>query len=195
MNYEKGAARNLVQFSEYPDIAFTDTGITVDDGSKPNKNVIWSSDRVTEYVNNIVRNQQQYYQPQPYRPVQQSTPPIVNNTFVQPERDQMTITSPSPRWYKGEHHGNYTNGYRKYHSGRMRMPRGFRPSWWMSWIIPSRQHYCDKCCNYLDHKWSSVWKDNPELANNKCSCNSKCNMQASPKPKSRHTHTVVHERG
>lgn len=184
MNYEKGAARNLVQFSEYPDVAFTDTGLTIDDNSKPNKNVIWSSDRITEYVNNVIRSPQaqqpQYYQPPP--PQQQ-----------QPQISYRTEPVEKTSWVK-EDYGTYPNGYRKYYApNKLHAPRVIRPSWWMSWIIPSRQHYCDKCCNYLDHKWSSKWKDNPELANNKCSCNSKCGMTNSPKRQRQlHTHTITH---
>lgn len=146
MDYEKGTPRNLVQFSEYNDLAFTDTGITINDNSKPNKNVIWTSDKIEKRLEELVNN----------RPVI-ATNMATNNDVV----------ATTPKEY-------YPNGYKVYKrfKGRQRFFRVMRPSWWLSFIIPNRQHYCDKCCNYLQHTFSTEWNDDPKLANTKCSgCN------------------------
>lgn len=160
MDYEKGAPRNLVQFSEYNDLAFTDTGVTINDTSKPSRNVIWSSDRVERRINEILGGGN----PQ-------------SDVSLRGPGASVNVNLPGLRGPGGDEY--YPNNYRRYFGtrGKIRVFRVLRPSWWLSFIIPSRQHYCDKCCNYLDHTWSTVWNDNPRLANNKCECSSKCSQK------------------
>ncbi|QIH04905.1 hypothetical protein [Dasineura jujubifolia toursvirus 2a] len=151
MDYEKGAPRNLVQFSEYNDLAFTDTGVSVNDNSKPSRNVIWSSDRVERRINEALGGSGQ----------------VAASGSGMGVGGSLNVRFPM---MQGEHE-YYPNGYRRYLSRNGRKFKFFRvlrPSWWLSFIIPSRQHYCDKCCNYLDHTWSTVWNDDPKLSNTRC---------------------------
>lgn len=156
MDYEKGAPRNLVQFSEYNDLAFTDTGVTIDDNSRPNKNVVWSSDKIEKRLAEIAGGK--------YIPYNSSQIPSIN------------LPVPQIPQIFADRNEYYPNGYKIYvKRGRLRLPRIFRPSWWISNILPNRQHYCDKCCNYRNHFFSTVWGDDPKLDNYKCNCTSRCN--------------------
>lgn len=130
MDYEKGAPKNLVQFSEYNDLAFTDTGVAINDNSRPSRNVLWSSDKIERRLAEIAGNGHM----------------------------------------GGPGHGSLLNGGNEVYNRiyRRKIYRLLRPSWWLSFVIPSRQHYCDKCCNYLEHTWSTVWNDDPKLAHTKC---------------------------
>lgn len=196
MDYEKGTPRNLVQFSEYNDLAFTDTGVQINDNAKPNKNIIWSSDKIERRLNemnraiqcNTPQMQPQIAQMQPQ--IAQMQPQIAH---MQPQMQMMnpSYTGIDTSHLKYQHNGEpehrqhdyYPNGYRAYwqrHHGHHHLPRVFRPSYWLSYVIPSRRHYCDKCVNYLDHTWSTVWNDDPNIVNKNCSCTatSKCNMHS-----------------
>lgn len=66
-------------------------------------------------------------------------------------------------------------GYSRCHRGyrRHKIPKFFHPSYLVSFMIPSRQYYCDKCNYYLEHRFSSRWKDNLKPGSscvNKCNC-------------------------
>lgn len=173
VSYEKGEPKNLVCFSEYNDLAFSDTGVKLNDNSKPDRNTIWSSDRIN-------------------RQIERRLAEMAPNTNIVANRDTIQVEGPngSGIYYRSPRDaadmgGNgryrrspeyYPNGYRRYWNRgdhtRHHFFRVLRPSWWLSFVIPTRQHYCDKCCNYLEHTWSTVWNDDPSLANN--SCSAKC---------------------
>lgn len=174
MDYEKGTPRNLVQFSEYNDLAFTDTGVQINDNARPNKNIIWSSDKIERRLNEMNR-QMQNMGGRPMGP-----PP-------QQQMNQMYtgVDTTHLRYGHGPEHQHeyFPNGYRAYwkkHNGHHHVPRVFRPSYWLSYIIPSRRHYCDKCVNYLDHTWSTVWNDDPDIVGRNCTCTptTKCKMHS-----------------
>lgn len=181
MDYEKGTPRNLVQFSEYNDLAFTDTGVQINDSARPNKNIIWSSDKIERRLNEMNRAIQ-------YNLMGGGPPP--QNT-MHPSYTGVD-TSHLKQGHTMAHGGNlgydqnreyFPNGYRAYwkrHQGHHHVPRVLRPSYWLSYIIPSRRHYCDKCVNYLDHTWSTVWNDDPTIVGKNCSCTatSKCKMHS-----------------
>lgn len=168
MDYEKGSPRNLVQFSEYNDLAFTDTGVQINDNAKPSKNVVWSSDKIERRLAELRGGM---------------PPPQSQMLGFDTPMGGANVRVPYLYDTSGE---KYPNGYRRYwksgsrdpdhHSWRF--PRIFHPSWYLSFIIPSRKHYCDKCCNYLQHTWSTVWNDDPTLANNKCGGMNKCSCSA-----------------
>lgn len=183
MDYEKGTPRNLVQFSEYNDLAFTDTGVQINDSAKPNKNIIWSSDKIERRLNEMNRAMQ-------YNAggnMQLALPPpqqqIMNPSYTAVDTSHLKYGH-GPGHGCGENsHEYYPNGYRAFwqkHHGHHHVPRVFRPSYWLSYIIPSRRHYCDKCVNYLDHTWSTVWNDDPNIVNKNCNCTatSKCKMHS-----------------
>lgn len=141
MDYEKGSPKNLVQFSEYNDLAFTDTGVTINDNAPPARNVIWTSDKIEK----ILRGG---------RP-DDGVGAHLGGLHFRAGIDGM--------------HGKdeyYPNGYKRYwgnEGNRHHFWRVLRPSWWLSFIIPSRRHYCDKCCNYNEHFWATTWNDDPKL--------------------------------
>ena len=160
VDYEKGAPRNLVQFSEYNDLAFTDTGVNINDNARPNRNTLWSSEKIESRIREMMGSPQQKRNFQMEGPARMMPQPM--QSMVGPDA-------------MGDEDEFYPNGYRRYMDGRgnnHHMFRVLRPSWWLSWIIPSRQHYCDKCCNYMQHTWSTSWNDDPKLAS--CNCSKGC---------------------
>lgn len=48
VQYEMGIPRNLVQFSDRKNLAFTDSGFTINDRSLPMSNVLWSSAKIDD---------------------------------------------------------------------------------------------------------------------------------------------------
>lgn len=52
--------------------------------------------------------------------------------------------------------------------------RFFRPNFWFSRIVRSREHHCRKCCSYRDYWWSSKYKDDSRFDNFQC-VKSNCN--------------------
>lgn len=174
MDYEKGAPRNLVQFSEYNDLAFTDTGVKIDDQAPPNKHVIWSSEKIEKKIADLLGH---------------------NGAITKHDHKAHLNATSSVQGHNGTvapHHmhllehgslGYYENGYKRYiRPGRFHRPRILKPSWWLSFIIPSRKHYCEKCCNYNEHKWATVWNDDPIYDYAKCNrCSSSPNrLQVQP---------------
>lgn len=164
MDYEKGAPRNLVQFSEYNDLAFTDTGTSINDNAKANKNVLWSSDKIEKRISEIASGRGQA----------QASQPVMSDAQYQynihgPGGSSMGATAPG----FGKHNKNgeyYTNGFKRLYHKREPghryhyAPRVLKPSWWLSFIIPRRSHYCNKCNNYMEHKWATSWKDDVQIA-------------------------------
>lgn len=155
MDYEKGSPRNLVQFSEYNDLAFTDTGININDNSGPSPKTLWTSDKIDKRLHELVGMNSHMDSDSGHGEF---------DAGVQVRLPRM-LRPYGPKSY-------YPNGYVKYfgQSRYPHVPRLFKPSWWLSWIVRSRKHYCDKCCNYMDHFWSNSWKDDPSLAKHPCSC-------------------------
>lgn len=49
VDYEKGANRNLVQYSDEPGIAFRDTGVQIDN-SVVSRNTLWTSDQIDSRI-------------------------------------------------------------------------------------------------------------------------------------------------
>lgn len=43
---------------------------------------------------------------------------------------------------------------------RRKRPRFLHLSYYLSFFIPSRQHYCNKCNFYMEHRFTSRWKNN-----------------------------------
>lgn len=166
MDYEKGVPRNLVQFSEYSDLAFTDTGVRIDDQSDPNPNVLWSSEKISQLVNTV---------PRISVPQSRAIIPSLNhmqstlNNAILPTMNQ--IQNPFTHTVK-QRRQRPTNSFGEHHP---HIPRIFKPKWWFSRLMHSRNHYCERCINYKDHFFTSKYKDNSYL---KCSCdgctNKKC---------------------
>lgn len=167
MDYEKGAPRNLVQFSEYNDLAFTDTGVSINDNSKPSKNVLWSSEKIERKLNEIMRGGMHVGM---HGGVNVSAGCSGGYCGSKPRPVHNLYYDDGSR--KEEF---YPNGYRIYarHTPGHRLPRLLKPSWWLSFVIPSRAHYCDKCCNYMSHTWATKWNDDPTLNNWNCSSGNK----------------------
>lgn len=161
MDYEKGIPRNLVQFSEYNDLAFTDTGVSINDASAPNSNVLWSSEKIEQVLRDALGGNAPPNQNQNQTFVQRNT--LSGGVNVNPHAHTATLGGPAGSYIRvGAPHF------------RFGMPRFLKPTWLISWIIPSREHYCEKCCNYMEHKWASRYKDNATLNNFKCNCPAKC---------------------
>lgn len=150
MDYEKGNPRNLVQFSEYSDLAFTDTGVKIDDNSGPDQNTLWTSEKIYQMIN-VPRpqlQQQPQLQPRPLLPQLTQIPHTLFNNAVQ-------------EWPK---HQRPTNSFGEHHP---HIPRVFKPKWWFSRLMHSKNHYCERCINYKDHFFTSKYKNNSYL---QCTC-------------------------
>lgn len=142
MDYEKGNPRNLVQFSEYSDLAFTDTGVKIDDNSGPDQNTLWTSEKIYQMMNT------------PKMTIQPRTIlPSLNQMQM-----QMRMPDERPTNSFGEHHPH--------------IPRIFKPKWWFSRFMHSRNYYCKKCMNYKDYFFSSKYK-NDTCYNCTCDCDKK----------------------
>lgn len=151
MDYEKGVPRNLVQFSEYPDLAFTDTGIRIDDNSDPNSNVLWTSEKINQLINNTPRVSMPQRAILP--PLNQMQNALFNNAVQSWPQQQQRPTN-----MFGEHHPN--------------IPRIFKPKRWFSRIVRSRDYYCQKCMHYKDYFFTSKYKNNTCI---RCNCDA-CNQ-------------------
>lgn len=130
MDYEKGKPKNLVQFSQYNDLAFTDTGVTVDDNSQPDKNILWSSDRIDKRIRELTG---------------------INGG----------VNANANANANAGVNANVNYSMMKY---KPKVKFGFFKKIF-SFFVRSRSYYCDKCCNYIHHFRSSVYKDDPTLAN------------------------------
>lgn len=181
--YEKGAANNLVKFSMQNDLAFEDAGVNINDEAPPSPNVLWSSNKIANIINQLLqyyKQQPQYqYQPPPPPPPQEPQPP------PKPEPEPLDYNKSQYRYNKA--HLNLTGPYggsidvtmprfggfhRRGHRDS-RFHRIFHPSFLASLVIPSRQHYCDKCNYYMNHKYSSRWKNDIRPGSScapKCGC-------------------------
>lgn len=143
MDYEKGIPRNLVQFSEYNDLAFTDTGVKIDDNAGPDPNTLWTSEKIYQMM-----NVPKITQPRPLLPqLNQLQNTLLNNAVQEWPKHQRATNS------FGEHHPH--------------IPRIFKPKWWFSHVVHSKNHYCEKCINYKDHFFTSKYKNNSYLH---CTC-------------------------
>lgn len=169
-SYEKGAPKHLVQYGDpNSDLAFRDTGVVIDDNAMPSQNVVWSSEKIAQFLNGLSNNSNNGL----------GVGGSINQNGLQGGVNVGQSTASAKinlPWANSKNTGEperFPNGYRRF-APHFKRPRMLRPSWYLSFVIPSRQHYCDKCCNYLDHVWSTKWNDNPSLANKKCSCSSKC---------------------
>lgn len=153
MDYEKGVPKNLVQFSPRSDLAFTDTGVSINDNAKAQSNVLWSSERIEKSIEDALYHK--------------------NNGGS--KRLSMAI----PTWkINSVNDEYYPNGYKVYYRNQgFHVWRIFKLGWWLSWVTRNRDYFCDKCCNYMDHVTSTSWNDNPSLTNHKCGCSMKYKLQ------------------
>lgn len=178
--YEKGAANNLVKFSNFNDLAFEDTGVAIDDSSPPSKNILWSSEKINTQLENIINyiNQipkQEIQQIQPQEPIQNDKQFRYNinksGARIQgPYGGYIDVGLPPnfKRNFRGLQYRRSKNNTTENH----RLPKILHPSYLASFLIPNRQHYCDKCNNYLEHSVASRWKDS---VNPGSSCGKQCN--------------------
>ncbi|CAL44638.1 22.2 kDa [Spodoptera frugiperda ascovirus 1a] len=87
------------------------------------------------------------------------------------------------------HYDPYRDGFYMYSMPNGRVGRSFtrffKPNYWFSWLVPSRETYCRKCCSYGDYFMSSKYKDDPRFDNFQCnrtSCGSMPMARACNKP-------------
>lgn len=180
--YEKGAANNLVKFSNYNDLAFEDTGVAIDDSSPPSKNILWTSEKINNQLENIINYIKQQSTPeqslQPVQPVQEP----IQNEQLRNYRAGARLQGPYGGYVDVGLPTNFKKNFKGFsqrknlNNGNHRLPKLLHPSYLASFFIPNRQHYCDKCNNYLEHNIASRWKDNVKPGS---SCVKKCNCAAS----------------
>lgn len=90
---------------------------------------------------------------------------------------------------RATHYDPYRDGYYMYSLPNGRVDRSLwrfiKPNYWLSYLVPSRETYCKKCCSYRDYFLSSKYKDDPRFDNfqcNKASCGSIPNARACGAP-------------
>lgn len=170
MEFIVGKPNTIVTYSDKPGIAFEPVDKKLTDFGPSSYNTIWSSGKIMsemdKKLNQLIRvntNPQNLTIPKPSQNVNNKI--SLGNQNFGGEFHFKTPHMPIKNLYKPTNYGAV--GYHMY-----RVPRALRLSWYMSFLIPGRDHYCRKCCNYNEHLWSSKWKDDPRY--NDYACPKKC---------------------
>lgn len=184
MDYERGSPKNLVQFSEYNNLAFTDTGVTINDNAKADRSVLWTSDKIERRIAEAT------HQPSIYNgadlnstinsaaamnsaaaiksaaqaAINSAANHIHNHAHAHPTLSALStiknaILPPADYTYYPSNAGSGLFSLQHRNPYRHRGPRVLRLGWWASFLMRRRSHYCSKCCNYEGHPWSSAWKN------------------------------------